>query len=1227
MFQDLPSRGNASDETENLINFDQDDLAVPANAEKDDGMRLLYPNVQNRFPFKTADRLMGEIKTDLAYILADENAGIADKGLYNGILKLPVLNYSSKKPELTFAIGDLLDQVSLQTRYDYKSLTCPDFNEVKVFMGILCNQSLNQQDFHDVIDTKFYHLKVTVKTRKLLERTRKSFGVARYYLVEQLHPFDEPDFLESDSDKVLDSAYYVSSETNKVVGIEILKPEFSNDDLSIFKSDVIRERYLTVCERYADLDPQTIPTQAECLHTLIKIFKGPLNRKSSEDVSKTISADNKILNSQLNPNWLTEKYGFKLLQTQDPENGNIATEFEPPDLTQHQENSNSRALRFSFTRKCLELIFLGKLSASLIPKEDLNRNAKARVFNLYQTTFSSTTLPRLLGDNKSEFDDRYRVFDTNYHVINLCASLSYGDHEIIKNYEIQSSLDPKNIGVYFDALSFIANTKGSYQLLAFCGKQNVVGQESLSAALALFEISPDEVIPETISDDVLLGLYRKQFKTASSQRRSDLKNALRLFAKFKDSRKLKFYVDHEPYEHAQKAYHLLGIDESVDVDVIETAYTIKISDSPGLRLDCDRALYTLAVAKRNLALFSFLDQECPSFEEFYGTHIWSYSEALKFLHVNENASDEVVLEVFQRMWGLEKSPPPDHFLLMRSALDKIRKERNSKLIQHFQDTGIVDVTYLPAGKWPAGLNNIGNTCYLNSLLQYYFCISSLRKYVLEYHETFADYLQRQESCDRQRRIGGREVSQPEVERSIQFVYQLRELFKSMVHTAERFVTPRRELAYLAFSPSNLGVDFESPIKADSETEVIDLTVDNENQDVSLQNDLLSQPSPEVPQEARQEDIELDRDEDGNIHASSTRVAKISPDQLENALELGRQQDVTECIGNVLFQLEASSDPCNLDEDGEQQDLIKELFFGKLQQNLVPDDNPKKIRTKVERFVSLLVNVGDHSKDIYGALDLYFKDDVLRLEEDGQVKRSVVITELPTILQIQIQRVYYDREKFMPFKSIEPLPFNQILYMDRYMDSQDPLFLKQKSEYSQLKEEAENLKAQQRRLLSRNESGFTFKSSLQETRKLIVSENLERNGIEISAKTDLLDTIDSTIVRIDNELADIYQRLNVLEPKIANCFSDFKRQAYTLFAVFIHRGEASYGHYWIYIKDLKRNGIWRKYNDESVTEVPAAEVFNFTEANTATPYFLVYVKESRASEVEPMMREPHGAPTY
>lgn len=43
---------------------------------------------------------------------------------------------------------------------------------------------------------------------------------------------------------------------------------------------------------------------------------------------------------------------------------------------------------------------------------------------------------------------------------------------------------------------------------------------------------------------------------------------------------------------------------------------------------------------------------------------------------------------------------------------------------------------------------------------------------------------------------------------------------------------------------------------------------------------------------------------------------------DSSLMFGRQQDVTECIGNVMFQVEAAIKPESIDENGEQIDLLK-----------------------------------------------------------------------------------------------------------------------------------------------------------------------------------------------------------------------------------------------------------------------------------------------------------------
>lgn len=1212
---------------------------------RDPGNRILYPNISTHFPFKTSDRLIDDIVHDLTFVNSQEH-DILYSDLHDGVLRAPVLLYSRRISQLhSYSLGTLVDQIALQTKYEYASKSCPAHNMLSVFMGVLIDIPQDSQVSSTTItELPIYHLKVTVKKRSLLENTRKRAGVTHYHLVDEteLHPFDRQDLLTFDKSnpQMVDHAIYVSNDTNKLVLIEIFKPEFTTEEKEeCWSEESIERRYAESCSRFDSLDPSDVPSQADCINTFFKIFKGPLNRRTADEPLKTINSDNVVLNSQMNPNWLTSKYGFKLHVEDDETTGESYPEFEPPDLTNYVDDIQVRNLRESFIRKCLELVFLGKIAIEVYKKSHKSANPKAhRSFNLIQTVFGKTAWYQVLGEQKSAFSfEPASPLDSNYHFINLLACFYYVERDIIKNYEVQCALDPENIGVYFDALSYVANRKGAYQLVAYCGKQDVVGQEALDQSLNLFGIDPKEVDLKTISDALLLSIYKSELARSNNEsRNADLKNALRLLAKCKKSSKLKFFADYEPYRSKQRGYEILEVDESVDDDIIETAYTIKVNDSPGLKIDCDRSLYTVAVDKKSLRLFNFLMEQCPEFEEYYGPGNISYSEALSILKLNENAKDETILEVFQRMWNQEPLFEYDHYLKLKSALAKIGYERNSRLILHFLSSGTIDASCLPADTWPAGLNNIGNTCYLNSLLQYYFSIAPLRNYVLDYQETMEHF--QQSSANQVRRIGGREVSDSEVERSVQFLYQLRDLFHSMIYSTGRCVTPKKELAYLAFAPSSFEVEFELPSATVDTQDGLESPLDDSlvygpqlpeqggGGVISLDSDDEKDLDVAMSQDVRKEDKESGEDvcmtdaEKENILNTSTRVAKISSDQLENALEMGRQQDVTECIGNVLFQLESASDPISLDEDNEQNDLVKQLFYGDIKQTIIPLANESQTRTKIERFSSLLVNIGDHPKDIYDALDLYFSDERLTMAEYGEVKRTVAATKFPRILQIHIQRVYYDRERFMPFKSIEPLPFNEMLYMDRYTDSKDPNLLKKKRETEQMKNKLVTLKKRQRELLSVNDLGLSRKAAYIETINYLKSDVLpSHESCSDEKKSSIVRQLTQAVTDIDKELTSLYHQISDLEGTIGKQFDEFQDIGYSLFAVFIHRGEASYGHYWVYIKDRFKNGIWRKYNDETITEVPESEVLNFTEGNTATPYFLVYIQKGHEEDIEPLKR--------
>jgi len=112
-------------------------------------------------------------------------------------------------------------------------------------------------------------------------------------------------------------------------------------------------------------------------------------------------------------------------------------------------------------------------------------------------------------------------------------------------------------------------------------------------------------------------------------------------------------------------------------------------------------------------------------------------------------------------WGDEPSKIQD----LRSALRVIGENRDSQKVKDFLETGNASDETRGSASSPVGLENIGNTCYLNSLLQFYFTIKPLREMVLQLEQ-----YQEEDVTDEviaRKRVGGRKVTKKEVERAKQ----------------------------------------------------------------------------------------------------------------------------------------------------------------------------------------------------------------------------------------------------------------------------------------------------------------------------------------------------------------------------------------------------------------------------------------------------------------------------
>lgn len=92
------------------------------------------------------------------------------------------------------------------------------------------------------------------------------------------------------------------------------------------------------------------------------------------------------------------------------------------------------------------------------------------------------------------------------------------------------------------------------------------------------------------------------------------------------------------------------------------------------------------------------------------------------------------------------------------ALKIIALDRMSNyLLQKAEDP---EAMVQPAPAEPVGLDNIGNTCYLNSLLQYYYTIKPVRNMVIDFdnHRMTVS----EEEVLAKKRVGGRVVEKKEI---------------------------------------------------------------------------------------------------------------------------------------------------------------------------------------------------------------------------------------------------------------------------------------------------------------------------------------------------------------------------------------------------------------------------------------------------------------------------------
>jgi ubiquitin carboxyl-terminal hydrolase 25/28 len=394
------------------------------------------------------------------------------------------------------------------------------------------------------------------------------------------------------------------------------------------------------------------------------------------------------------------------------------------------------------------------------------------------------------------------------------------------------------------------------------------------------------------------------------------------------------------------------------------------------------------------------------------------------------------------------------------------------------------------------------------------------------------------------------------------------------------------------------------------------TTDEQDDIVMVNGDNLNTESDIIPSAPEKPPPVPPRNKSGLV-IQTTESKKVTLD--DELWKFGSQQDVTEVIGNVTFRMMCAIKPTSIDQStGEQHDNVRDTFYGN---NAVYLEKAEKLERKVESWATLMVYPSKTGpRDIYEALDVVF--DEQKVEVDNKITPQYAsIDKLPPMVQIQIQRTDFDQILKTPIKNRNAVLFPETLYLDRYMDSKDPdsPLMRRRRDTWRWKSQLRTLEARQA-ALKNTEAEINVADALMATKEFVSSlQEDEIDGVEVDSA--LPEALDERIIEVAAELEDISGQIASLKQKLTEQFTDMREYEYKLQAVFVHRGEAGGGHYWIFIYDFK-NDVWREYNDEYVTVVKDRQrIFEYPRSIDGTPYYLAYVKTSKIEElVDPICRD-------
>lgn len=284
------------------------------------------------------------------------------------------------------------------------------------------------------------------------------------------------------------------------------------------------------------------------------------------------------------------------------------------------------------------------------------------------------------------------------------------------------------------------------------------------------------------------------------------------------------------------------------------------------------------------------------------------------------------------------------------------------------------------------------------------------------------------------------------------------------------------------------------------------------------------------------------------------------------------------MGNVMYLVEAALKPVEKQHDEQTRDMVRDLFYGKARQILTYEDTRtnKSVRKEQEEEFSHVIVDAVAGKDLYDGLDEYFfASSVENFDGGSEAMREVTVKSFPPVLQIQVQRVQFDRQTANVYKSNAFVQFDKRIYLDRYCENNFDALTTRREEVASWRREMQERKAELASLTDNKAYPMPVPDMLEATAEIlqVSRKNGSPHEQEMLEKALSLLQFEATNAkrRIEGKkerwhacpfaplltcvfvYTDHKTQIEYLKQNIQKQYDDLRDIAYHIHAVFIHQG--------------------------------------------------------------------------